>query len=127
LWEEQRPWNVYHYSANNPIIAKDPQCATEQVELPNQNHVVVKSDLPFKVSLKMAQALGNQHHNKKRQEIQVMRKVRYRLQKGKEHLAAKDQPNAQQRKNLLKSKRGKRNTEKSTARKYVYDKRPQYR
>jgi len=24
LWEEQRPWNVYHYSANNPIVAKDP-------------------------------------------------------------------------------------------------------
>ncbi|MBN8573087.1 MAG: hypothetical protein J0M05_04175 [Candidatus Kapabacteria bacterium] len=38
LWEEQRPWNVYHYSANNPIVAKDPQCATEQVEIPNQDH-----------------------------------------------------------------------------------------
>ena len=24
MWEEQRPWNVYHYSANNPIVAKDP-------------------------------------------------------------------------------------------------------
>ncbi|MFN5308255.1 MAG: RHS repeat domain-containing protein [Candidatus Kapaibacterium sp.] len=24
LWEEQRPWNVYHYSANNPIVLKDP-------------------------------------------------------------------------------------------------------
>ena len=24
LWEEQRPWNIYHYSANNPIVAKDP-------------------------------------------------------------------------------------------------------
>lgn len=24
MWEEQRPWNVYHYSANNPIVLKDP-------------------------------------------------------------------------------------------------------
>jgi thermostable 8-oxoguanine DNA glycosylase len=66
---------------------------------------VVKSDLPFKVSLKMAQALGNQHHNKKRQEIQVMRKVRYRLQNGKEHLAVNDQPKAQQRENLLEKQK----------------------
>ena len=24
MWEEQKPWNVYHYSVNNPIVAKDP-------------------------------------------------------------------------------------------------------
>ncbi len=67
--------------------------------------VVLKSDLPFKVSLKMAQALVNQQYNKKRQEIEERRKVRYRLQKGKEHLAANDQPKAQQRENLLEKQK----------------------
>ena len=51
--------------------------------------VVLKSDLPFKVSLKEAELLGHQQYNKKRQEIQVMRKVRFRLQKGKIYVLEK--------------------------------------